>query len=128
MAKGGTKATSDKGGRNVDGTFAKGHEPIIAENCGRPKDRFSHRAMAAKRAQENPNSIKKDLDVLDEIINNPSNSPIERAKAIDIKIKLFGGYDAQETKTEITGKLEGSPFANLSAKEVEALLKKYDKR
>ena len=127
MAQGGTKATSGKSGRNPDGTFAKGTD-LKFTNGGRPKDRFSHRAMAAKRAQENPNSIKKDLDVLDEIINDPSNSPIERAKAIDIKIKLFGGYDAQEAKTEITGKLEGSPFANLSAKEVEALLKKYDKR
>lgn len=128
MAKGGTKTTSEKGGRNPDGTFAKGNKPKITENYGRPKDRFSHRAMAAKRAQENPNSIKKDLDVLDEIINDSSNSPIERAKAIEIKIKLFGGYDVQETKTEISGKLEGTPFSNLSAKEVESLLKKYDKR
>ena len=84
--------------------------------------------MAAKRAQENPRSIKKDLDVLDEIINDPSNSPIERSKAIEIKIKLFGGFDIQETKTEISGKLGGSPLANLSAEEVESLLKKYDKR
>ena len=128
MAKGGAKTTSDKGGRNADGTFAPGNKPKITENYGRPKDRFSHRAMAAKRAQENPRSIKKDLDVLDEIINDPSNSPIERSKAIEIKIKLFGGFDIQETKTEISGKLEGSPLANLSAKEVESLLKKYDKR
>jgi hypothetical protein len=129
MAEGGAETTPEKGGRNVDGTFAKGHTPYIAENCGRPKDRFSHRAMAAKRAQENPNSIKKDLDVLDEIIANPDNSPLERAKAIELKIKLFGGFDVQETKTELTGKVENAiPFSNLSQKEVEALLKKYDKR
>lgn len=128
MAEGGAENETAKLGRNSDGTFAKGNK-ISVGNSGRPKDKYSHRALAARRAEENPESIQKDLDVLDEIIANPDNSPMEKAKAIELKIKLFGGFDVQETKTELTGKVENAiPFSNLSQKEVEALLKKYDKR
>ena len=60
------KSTSEKSGRNLDGTFAEGHEPY--KNGGRPQDRFSHRAIAAQRAMKDPSRIKKDLKVLDDIM------------------------------------------------------------
>ena len=42
------KTTSEKLGRNSDGTFAKGNQISVGNNGGRPQDRFSHRAIAAQ--------------------------------------------------------------------------------
>lgn len=126
MAKGGAKTTSEKGGRNVDGTFAKGHKPKVTENYGRPKEPFSFRERAKIMAQKDPSLVKGVIDALVEIASDSSNPKC--TDAADKLIKLIGNYDPSESKTELSGKVEGSPFANLSSEEVENLLKKYDKR
>ena len=126
MAKGGTKTTSEKGGRKVDGTFAKGHKAIIAENPGRPKEPFSFRERAKIMAQKDPSLVKGVIDNLIKIASDPDHPKC--TDAADKLIKLIGNYDPSESKTELSGKVEGAPFSNLSQKEVEALLKKYDKR
>lgn len=126
MAKGGAKTTSEKGGRKVDGTFAKGHKPKITENYGRPKEPFSFRERAKIMAQKDPSLVKGVIENLYKIATDPDHPKC--TDAADKLIKLIGNYDPSETKTELSGKVEGNPFANLSAKEVESLLKKYDKR
>ena len=126
MAKGGAKTTSEKGGRKVDGTFAKGHKPKITENYGRPKEPFSFRERAKIMAQKDPSLVKGVIENLIKIASDPDHPKC--TDAADKLIKLIGNYDPSETKTELSGKVEGNPFINLTAKEVESLLKKYDKR
>ncbi len=126
MAKGGAKTTSEKGGRNADGTFAKGNKPKVTENYGRPKEPFSFRERAKIMAQKDPSLVKGVIDSLVKIASDPDNPKC--IDAADKLIKLIGNYDPSESKTELSGKVEGSPFANLSSEEVEDLLKKYDKR
>lgn len=126
MAKDGAESDAAKGGRKADGTFAKGNKPKITENYGRPTEDMSFRHQVKLRAQKNPELIQKAIDTLVSIATDPENPKC--IEALDKLIKLNGNYDPSESKTELAGKLEGSPFANLSAKEVEGLLKKYDKR
>ena len=122
------KATSEKLGRNSDGTFAKGNQISVGNNGGRPQDRFSHRAIAAQRAMKDPSRIKKDLKVLDDIIDSEDASPAEKVKAIETKAKLFGGFDVQETKTTLEGNLQttqmNSPFNQLTKQDLLKLLKR----
>lgn len=126
MAKGGTETTSEKGGRKADGTFAKGNKPKITENYGRPKEPFSFRERAKIMAQKDPSLVQGVINNLIKIASDPDHPKC--TDAADKLIKLIGNYDPSESKTELSGKVEGSPFSNLSQKEVEALLKKYDKR
>ena len=122
------KSTSEKLGRNYDGTFAKGNQISVGNNGGRPQDRFSHRAIAAQRAMKDPSRIKKDLEILDSIIDSETASPAEKVKAIETKAKLFGGFDAQETKTTLVGNLQttqtNSPFNQLTKQDLLKLLKR----
>ena len=122
------KSTSEKLGRNSDGTFAKGNQISVGNNGGRPQDRFSHRAIAAQRAMKDPSRIKKDLKVLDDIIDSETASPAEKVKAIETKAKLFGGFDVQETKTTLEGNLQttqtNSPFNQLTKQDLLKLLKR----
>ena len=122
------KATSEKLGRNSDGTFAKGNQISVGNNGGRPQDRFSHRAIAAQRAMKDPSRIKKDLEILDSIIDSETASPAEKVKAIETKAKLFGGFDVQETKTTLEGNLQttqtNSPFNQLTKQDLLKLLKR----
>ncbi len=122
------KATSEKLGRNSDGTFAKGNQISVGNNGGRPQDRFSHRAIAAQRAMKDPSRIKKDLEILDNIIDSETASPAEKVKAIETKAKLFGGFDVQETKTTLEGNLQttqtNSPFNQLTKQDLLKLLKR----
>lgn len=126
MAQGGTSATSSKTGRNPDGTFAPGNPQSKNGKGGRPTEPFSFRERAKIMAQKDPALVKGVIDTLIKIASD-ENHP-KCTDAADKLIKLIGNYDPSETKAELSGKLEGSPFANLSAKEVEGLLKKYDKR
>ena len=122
------KTTSEKLGRNSDGTFAKGNQISVGNNGGRPQDRFSHRAIAAQRAMKDPSRIKKDLEILDNIIDSETASPAEKVKAIETKAKLFGGFDVQETKTTLEGNLQttqtNSPFNQLTKQDLLKLLKR----
>ena len=122
------KTTSEKLGRNSDGTFAKGNQISVGNNGGRPQDRFSHRAIAAQRAMKDPSRIKKDLEILDSIIDSETASPTEKVKAIETKAKLFGGFDVQETKTTLEGNLQttqtNSPFNQLTKQDLLKLLKR----
>ena len=122
------KTTSGKLGRNSDGTFAKGNQISVGNNGGRPQDRFSHRAIAAQRAMKDPSRIKKDLEILDSIIDSETASPAEKVKAIETKAKLFGGFDVQETKTTLEGNLQttqtNSPFNQLTKQDLLKLLKR----
>ena len=122
------KSTSEKLGRNSDGTFAKGNQISVGNNGGRPQDRFSHRAIAAQRAMKDPSRIKKDLEILDSIIDSETASPAEKVKAIETKAKLFGGFDVQETKTTLEGNLQTtqtySPFNQLTKQDLLKLLKR----
>jgi len=108
-------------GRNADGTFAKGHKPKITENYGRPQNDFSYRAMAKIRAKKDPARVQKDLDMLDEIIDNPNSSPMERMKALENKIKLNGNYDPQETKDVTPVRHIETPLDGLSVEELRTL-------
>lgn len=119
-ADGGVKVEGEL--RNPDGTFAVGHHPKITENYGRPKSDVSYRALAKKRAERNPDRLKKDLDALDDIIDNPKSTQIERMKAVEMKIKLNGNFDAQETKgtMEVTNNTY-NPFADLTTEELRKL-------
>ena len=122
------KSTPEKLGRNSDGTFAKGNQISVGNNGGRPQDRFSHRAIAAQRAMKDPSRIKKDLEILDSIIDSETASPAEKVKAIETKAKLFGGFDVQETKTTLEGNLQttqtNSPFNQLTKQDLLKLLKR----
>ena len=122
------ESTSEKLGRNSDGTFAKGNQISVGNNGGRPQDRFSHRAIAAQRAMKDPSRIKKDLEILDNIIDSETASPAEKVKAIETKAKLFGGFDVQETKTTLEGNLQttqtNSPFNQLTKQDLLKLLKR----
>ena len=119
-------STPEKIGRNSDGTFAEGN--TFGGQGGRPQDRFSHRAIAAQRAMKDPSRIKKDLKVLDEIIDSEDSSAAEKVKAIETKAKLFGGFDVQETKTTLEGSLSttqtNSPFSQLTKEDLLKLLKR----
>lgn len=126
MAEGGVEATSVKGGRNADGTFAKGNKPKVTENYGRPPEPWSVREQAKLMAKKNPKLVKNLVKTLIEIASDKDHPKC--TDAADKLVKLLGNYDPSETKTELSGKVEGAPFSNLSAKEVESLLKKYDKR
>ncbi len=121
------KSTPEKVGRKSDGTFAEGNE-FGKNSGGRPQDRFSHRAIAAQRAMKDPSRIKKDLKVLDDIIDSEDASPAEKVKAIETKAKLFGGFDVQETKTTVEGNLQtiqtNSPFNQLTKQDLLKLLKR----
>lgn len=123
-----TKTTSNKLGRNSDGTFAEGNKISVGNNGGRPQDRFSHRAIAAQRAMKDPARIRKDLKVLDDIIDDENASAAEKVKAIETKAKLFGGFDVQESKTVLEGSLQtnqtNSPFNQLTKQDLLKLLKR----
>lgn len=122
------KSTSKKLGRNSDGTFAEGNTISVGNKGGRPQDIFSHRAIAAKNAMKDPSRVKKDLKVLDDIIDSETSSPAEKVKAIETKAKLFGGFDVQETKTTVEGNLQtiqtNSPFSQLTKQDLLKLLKR----
>lgn len=125
MAEGGTETTSNKVGRKSDGTFSEGNS--FGKNPGgRPKEPFSFRERAKIMAQKDPSLVKGVIDNLIKIASDPDHPKC--TDAADKLIKLIGNYDPSESKTELSGKVEGAPFSNLSQKEVEALLKKYDKR
>lgn len=117
VKQGGKKAE----GRNADGTFAKGNKPKITENYGRPQNDFSYRAMAKIRAKKDPARVQKDLDMLDEIIDDPNSSPMERMKALENKIKLNGNYDPQETK-DVTKHEMDRVYKGLSLEQINKLL------
>ena len=117
VKQGGNKAE----GRNTDGTFAKGNKPKITENYGRPQNDYSYRAMAKIRAKKDPERILKDLNRLDAIIDDPNSTPAEIAKALEIKIKLNGNFDPQETKDVTPARHAESPLDGLSVEELRAL-------
>lgn len=125
MAEGGAKTAAKKRGRNADGTFAKGNT-IGNGYGGRPKEDMSFRHQVKLRAQNNPELIQKAIDTLVAVALDKDHPKC--MEAMEKLIKLNGNFDPSESKTELSGKVEGAPFSNLSAKEVESLLKKYDKR
>jgi len=126
MAKKPKEITSEKRGRNPDGTFKKGNQIGKGNKGGRPTEDMSFRHQVKIRAQKDPSLVKK---VIDNLIDIASDSDNPRClDAIEKLIKLNGNYDPSESKTELSGKVEGASFANLSAKEVDKLLAKYDKR
>lgn len=108
-------------GRNSDGTFAEGNQISKGNNGGRPSSAFSHRAMAKARAEANPDRIIKDLEELDKIIESDATSPMEKMKALDIKIRLFEGYDPSETKDVTPEKIKESPLNGLTIEELRKL-------
>lgn len=126
MAKAGVKNQARKTGRNPDGTFAKGNPQSKNGKGGRPTELFSFRERAKIMAQKDPELVKGVIENLFKIANDKDHPKC--TDAADKLIKLIGNYDPSESKTELSGKIEGSPFSNLSKEEVEALLKKYDKR
>lgn len=115
-------------GRNPDGTFAKGSKPKITSNYGAPLKNFSYKAMAKVRASKDPNRVLKDLEALDAILDNESTSPMERMKALELKIKLNGGFDPQETTATITGEVAAEinkrPYKGLTIDEIRKALGK----
>ncbi|MBQ6487522.1 hypothetical protein IJI89_03845 [Candidatus Saccharibacteria bacterium] len=88
---------------------------------GRPQNDFSYRAMAKIRAKKDPERIQKDLNRLDEIIDNPKSTPAEIAKALEIKIKLNGNFDPQETKDVTPARHIETPLDSLSVEELRTL-------
>lgn len=126
MAKGGTETASNKTGRNPDGTFAPGNPQSKNGKGGRPTEPFSFRERAKIMAKKDPKLVQGVIQNLIEIASDKEHPKC--TDAADKLIKLIGNYDPSEQKTELSGKVEGAPFSNLSAKEVESLLKKYDKR
>ena len=119
----------NKGGRKADGTFAKGNKPKITSNYGRPIQQFSYRAMAKVRAGKDPNRVEKDLDVLDNILDSDSATPMEKMKAMELKIKLNGGFDPVENKDVTPKTISESPLNGLTIEELRSLkvLKKAKK-
>lgn len=117
VKQGGNKAE----GRNADGTFAKGNKPKITDNYGRPQNDYSYRAMAKIRAKKDPERILKDLNRLDAIIDDPKSTPAEIAKALEIKIKLNGNFDPQETKDVTPVRHIETPLDSLSVEELRTL-------
>ena len=88
---------------------------------GRPQNDFSYRAMAKIRAKKDPERILKDLNRLDAIIDDPKSTPAEIAKALEIKIKLNGNFDPQETKDVTPARHVESPLDGLSVEELRTL-------
>ena len=106
-------------GRNSDGTFKKGNQ-ISVGNSGRPQNEYSYRAMAKVRALKNPERIQRDLDALDGIIDSPQSKPLDVIHALEIKIKLNGNFDPQETK-DVTPPRPESPLNGLTVEELRKL-------
>ncbi|MBR2587016.1 hypothetical protein IKE71_01420 [Candidatus Saccharibacteria bacterium] len=115
------KKLGDNSGRNPDGTFRKGNQCSVGNEGGRPQTDFSHRAMAKARAKRDPERIIRDLDELDRILDSDKSSPMEKMKALEIKIKLNGNFDPQETKDVTPAKPVESPLNNLSVEELRGL-------
>ena len=112
------KTTPVKGGRNADGTFAKGNKPKVTENYGRPPECMSARAQARLMVQKNPKKLKDALDNLFAIAADSKDN--QCIAAIDKVIKLLGNYDPQETK-DVTPKAKPNPFDNLTEEELRKL-------
>lgn len=123
---------SAKKPRVIGKPFTSEYQPN--NTCGgRPQNDFSYRAMAKIRAKKDPERIQKDLNRLDEIIDNPKSTPAEIAKALEIKIKLNGNFDPQETKDVTPVRHIETPLDSLSVEELRALkalknLSKGDKK
>ncbi len=114
--------TSDKPARNADGTLKAGGPSL--NPSGRPRGSYqdySYRTQAKIRALRNPARIQKDLDRLDAIIDSPESTPAEVAKALEIKIKLNGNYDPQETK-DITKQETNRVYKGLTLEQINKLL------
>lgn len=114
------KELGNNSDRNADGTFKQGNQCSVGNNGGRPQTDFSHRAMAKARAKKDPARILKDLDELDNILDSKTASPMEKMKAIEIKIKLNGGFDPVENK-DVTEHVAPNPFENLTEEELRKL-------
>ena len=123
---------SAKKPRVIGKPFTSEYQPN--NTCGgRPQNDFSYRAMAKIRAKKDPERIQKDLNRLDEIIDNPKSTPAEIAKALEIKIKLNGNFDPQETKDVTPVRRIETPLDSLSVEELRTLkalknLSKGDKK
>lgn len=120
------KKATIKGGRNVDGTFAKGHKPIISPNAGRPMEEMSFRHQMKIRASQEPELVQKVIQNLIAIASDPDHPKcVEAAEKL---IKLNGNYDPAESKSEVTGslntKMENSPFNQLTKEDLLKLLKR----
>ena len=114
------KKLGNNSDRNADGTFKKGNQCSVGNEGGRPQTDFSHRAMAKARAKKDPERIIKDLDELDSILDSKKSSPMEKMKALEIKIKLNGGFDPVENK-DVTDRAPVNPFENLTEEELRKL-------
>jgi hypothetical protein len=99
--------------RNPNGTFKKGHTPLISpDRSGRPPSAFSARAIAKAMAEGK-------LELV--IANLYKLAMTNDVAAIDKIIKLNGGYDPVEVKDISPASLE-RPLKGLTVEELKKLL------
>ena len=117
--------TSEKGGRNADGTFAPGNRPVVTENYGRKPRPFSSRELAKiYGAKEDPKTKKSRLQaVIDKLYEMAASGDVQ---AIDKVIKLTGNYDPTEQKIDLND--NRNPFAGVDPKKLEKALGTNTKR
>lgn len=134
------KPTPQQKGKSVNKNAKKAQKRVVGKpftseyqpnnKCGgRPIQQFSYRAMAKVRAGKDPARVEKDLDVLDKILDSESATPMEKMKAMELKIKLNGGFDPVENKDVTPKTISESPLNGLTIEELRSLkvLKKAKK-
>lgn len=123
MAKPKEKATDEKHGRNMDGTFAPGHKFGGSENSGRPPEDLSVRSQVKLRIQKDPDLLQKAIDGMFAILANPEDP--RWPKVYETMVKLNGNFDPDETK--LTGNMnftQQRPYEGMTKEEIRAALKK----
>ena len=110
-------------GRNLDGTFTKGHTISVGNNGGRPTEDLSVRSQVKLRIQKNPQLLQKAIDGMFDILANPEDP--RWPKVYETMIKLNGNFDPDETK--LTGDMnftQQRPYEGMTKEQILSALKK----
>ena len=111
------KPTTEKIGRNTDGTFAKGNNASMGSG-GRPPKAYSFRELAKLHGAElDPRTKRAKLrEVVDVLYQKAMEGDVQ---AIDKVIKLTGNYDPDKSQVEMNDRR--NPFADLTDEQLKRL-------
>lgn len=105
-------------GRNLDGTFTKGHTISVGNNGGAKPKAYSFRELAKLHGAElDPRTKRAKLrEVVDVLYQKAMEGDVQ---AIDKVIKLTGNYDPDKSQVEMTD--SRNPFADLTDEQLKRL-------
>ena len=112
------KPTTVELGRNLDGTFTKGHTISVGNNGGAKPKPYSFRELAKLHGAElDPKTKRARLrEVVDALYQKAMEGDVQ---AIDKVIKLTGNYDPDKSQVEMTD--TRNPFADLTDEQLKRL-------